>query len=200
MYSKFFAMLCIAAIVIISFCCSTPVGDATGVNITPDSVQQAAKEDPVKRGEYLVQVMGCDDCHSPKKMGAQGPEVDQELRLSGYPSSRPLPPIDKKNLSNGWMLFTGDLTAAIGPWGMSFSANISSDSTGIGNWTITQFKKALREGKLKGLDNSRPILPPMPWQDFRHLKDDDVEAIFAYLKTTKPVKNVPPAPKAPTNL
>lgn len=200
MYSKLVTMLCIAGVVTISFCCSTQPENATPVGNASDSVQNVAKESPAKRGEYLVQVMGCNDCHSPKKMGAQGPEVDPELRLSGYPSARPLPPIDKKTLSNGWMLFVGDLTAAVGPWGVSFSANLTSDSTGIGNWTEDQFKKALREGKYKGLDNSRPILPPMPWQDFKHLTDDDIAAIFAYLKTTKPVNNVPPAPKAPTSL
>ena len=44
----------------------------------------------VKRGEYLVASIGCDDCHSPKKMGPNGPELVPELRLSGYPSDRPL--------------------------------------------------------------------------------------------------------------
>lgn len=200
MYSKLVTMLCLAAIVTISFCCGSQTENAAPAGTVADSIKTVAKEDPVKRGQYLVSVMGCDDCHSPKKMGAQGPEVIEELRLSGYPSSRPVPPIDKKNLSNGWMLFAGDLTAAVGPWGVSFSANITSDSTGIGTWTEDQFKKALREGKYKGLDNSRPILPPMPWQDFKNLTDEDLSAIFAYLKSTTPVKNVPPAPKAPTSL
>ncbi len=200
MYSKLLAMLCIAAIVTISFCCSTQPEQDTLTNEKPDSTTNVAKESPVKRGEYLVISIGCDDCHSPKKMGAQGPEPDMDLRLSGYPSSRPLPPIDKNALKNGWMLFVGDLTAAVGPWGVSFAANLTSDSTGIGNWTEAQFKKSLREGKYKGLDNGRPILPPMPWQNFRNLTDDDIAAIFAYLKTTKPVNNVPPAPKAPTEL
>ena len=135
-----------------------------------------------------------------KKMGPQGPELETDLRLSGYPSSRPLPPVDKKVISNGWALFNGDLTVGVGPWGASFAANLTSDSTGIGNWTDFQFKKALREGKSKGLENGRPILPPMPWQNYKNLKDEDVEAIFAFLKSTKPVKNVPPAPKSPQEL
>ena len=44
----------------------------------------------LKRGEYLVNVTGCDDCHSPKSMGPKGPEIIQELRFSGYPSTRPV--------------------------------------------------------------------------------------------------------------
>ena len=89
-------------------------------------------------------------------------------------------------------MFNEDLTSAAGPWGVSFSANITSDSTGLGNWTEAQFFKALREGKFKGLDQSRPLLPPMPWQNLKHLTDEDIRSIFAFLKSTKPVKNVVP--------
>lgn len=87
-----------------------------------------------------------------------------------------------------------DLTSAVGPWGMSFTANISSDETGIGNWKEEQFIKALREGKYKGLDQSRPLLPPMPWFVYKNMTDDDLRSIFAFLKSSKPVKNVVPAP------
>jgi hypothetical protein len=149
----------------------------------------------IKRGEYLVSIMGCEDCHSPKKMGPQGPQIEVNLRFSGYPASRPLGKVDPDVIKNGWALFSPDLTAAVGPWGVSFAGNISSDATGIRNWTEAQFKKALTQGKLKGLDNTRSLLPPMPWQNYKSLKDDDVKAIFAFLKSTKPVKNVVPAPK-----
>jgi hypothetical protein len=154
----------------------------------------------IKRGEYLVNSIGCDDCHSPKRMGAHGPEVIPELRFSGYPSSRPIQKADTNALKKGWMLFGADLTSSVGPWGMSFSANISSDATGIGNWKEGQFIKAIREGKLKGLDGSRPLLPPMPWVVYKNLNDDDLLAIFAYLQSTKPVHNVVPAPKWPASL
>lgn len=133
----------------------------------------------VKRGEYLVNSIGCDDCHSPKKMGPNGPEVDMSLRLSGYPAQRPLQPADSDVLKNGWVLFGSDLTSAIGPWGASFAANITSDDTGIGKWTEAQFMKAIREGKSKGLDGSRPLLPPMPWQNFKKLNDEDLKSINA---------------------
>jgi len=146
----------------------------------------------VERGRYLVSTMGCDDCHSPKKMGPRGPEVDTNLRFSGYPSDRRLPDVALAAVGN-WVLFSGDLTAAVGPWGVSFAANITSDATGIGNWTEAQFIRCLREGKWKGLEG-RPLLPPMPWQNFGKLTDHDLRSIFAYLKTTKPVANSVPQP------
>jgi cytochrome c len=149
----------------------------------------------IKRGEYLVNSIGCDDCHSPKRMGAHGPEVIPELRFSGYPSNRPIQKADTNALKKGWMLFGADLTSSVGPWGMSFSANISSDATGIGYWKEEQFIKAIREGKLTGLDDSRPMLPPMPWFVYKNLNDDDLKSIYAYLQSTKPVHNVVPTPK-----
>ncbi|HVZ56074.1 MAG TPA: hypothetical protein VG870_05400 [Chitinophagaceae bacterium] len=166
--------------------CTTP---------TPQPAPQAeiSKDSLVKRGEYLVQVMGCDDCHSPKQMGPQGPEVIADRRLSGYQAGRPLPKTDPASIQNGWVMFNSDLTASYGPWGVSFAANLTPDSTGIGVWTEEQFKKALREGKFKGLDNNRPLLPPMPWANFRHLTDVDIKAIYSYLHSIRPVKNVVPA-------
>jgi mono/diheme cytochrome c family protein len=148
----------------------------------------------VKRGEYLVASIGCDDCHSPKQMGPKGPEVIQELRFSGYPANRALQKPDSNSLKQGWMLFGPDLTSSVGPWGVSFAANISSDATGIGNWTEHNFITAMRTGKMKGLENGRPMLPPMPWFNFRNLTDEDLKSIFAYLKSTPPVPNVVPAP------
>lgn len=160
----------------------------------------APREALVKRGEYLVTIMGCHDCHSPKRMGAQGPELIPELMLSGYPADRPLGKVSKEALEGGWALFNGDLTAGVGPWGASFAANITSDETGIGNWSLEQFKKALTQGKSKGLDGSRMLLPPMPWMNFKGMKDEDIEAIFNYLKSTNPVNNVVPAPIPPDGL
>ena len=146
----------------------------------------------IKRGAYLVAISGCDDCHTPKKMGAMGPEPDMELRLSGYRSDVPLPPVDTNVIKKGWALGNAELTGWAGPWGASFAANITSDETGIGSWTEEQFKKALTQGKWKGMDSNRTLLPPMPWQGFSNLTDEDVKAIFAFLKSTKPVKNIEP--------
>ena len=150
----------------------------------------------IKRGAYLVAISGCDDCHTPKKMGAMGPEPDMELRLSGYRSDVPLPPVDTNVIKKGWALGNAELTGWAGPWGASFAANITSDETGIGSWTEEQFKKALTQGKWKGMDSNRTLLPPMPWQGFSNLTDEDVKAIFAFLKSTKPVKNIEPPIKS----
>lgn len=154
----------------------------------------------VKKGEYLVSVIGCDDCHSPKRMGEHGPEIIPELRLSGFPHDGQQPPIDTNQVKKGWMLFGPDLTTAVGPWGQSFAGNITSDETGIGNWTEQQFMTALRKGKYKGLEGSRDLLPPMPWFAYKNMNDEDIKAIYAYLKTTKPVSNLVPAPKAMADL
>lgn len=153
------------------------------------------EQEMIQRGSYLVNAIGCDDCHSPKKMTATGFEIIPELRLSGFnPEMAALKPkIDA--VKEGWMLFGTDLTTAVGQWGQSYAANLTSDATGIGNWKEEQFIKALREGKFKGLDNTRPLLPPMPWFVYKNLSDDDLKSIFAFLKTTKPVKNVVPEPK-----
>jgi len=160
----------------------------------PETVQPAA-ETPVARGAYLVGIMGCHDCHSPKRMGPQGPELIPELLLSGHPANAALPAPASGLTANGWVALSADLTTAVGPWGQTYAANITSDPTGIGNWTEDQFRKALTEGKFKGLDNARPILPPMPWQNYRNIRDEDLKAIFAYLKSTRPVSNVVPEAK-----
>lgn len=168
----------------------------TACNDQPQKTEapQVTKDSLVKRGEYLVSVMGCDDCHSPKKMGAHGPEVIPELRFSGFQANGALPPVDTTQVRKGWTLFNADLTSAVGPWGASYAANITSDISGIGNWSLQQFTKALREGKFRGLDNTRPLLPPMPWPNYTKLADHDLEAIFTYLKSTNPVKNTVPSP------
>ena len=81
-----------------------------------------------------------------------------------------------------------DLTAWVGPWGTSFARNLTPDKeTGLGSWTEEMFIKALRTGKDMG--EGRPILPPMPWEDFGKSTDSDLKAVFAYLKSLKPVKN-----------
>lgn len=157
-------------------------------------------EDAVKRGKYLVTTMGCNDCHSPKKMGANGPEIISELMLSGFPSDRPIIKLVNPMIKEGFMVFYPDLTAAAGSWGVSFAGNLTPDETGIGNWTEEQFKKALIEGKFKGIDSERMLLPPMPWPNYASLTNEDVHAIFMYLKNIKPVRNIVPPPISPDNM
>lgn len=155
---------------------------------TKDSAQ-ASKPNLVERGKYLVTTMGCNDCHSTKKMGPQGPVIDSAVMLAGYLETSPLPTFEADAVKKGFAVFTPGLTAAMGPWGTSFAANLTPDSTGIGSWSLDQFKKAIREGKYKGLEGSRPLMPPMPWQNFTNMTDEDAEAVFTYLKSIKPVKN-----------
>jgi hypothetical protein len=157
-------------------------------------------EEIVNHGKYLVTVMGCNDCHSPKKMGKNGPEIIPELMLSGYPSDRPIAKFDEKKIKSGFAVFYPDLTATAGPWGISFAGNLTPDETGIGTWTEEQFKKAITQGKFKGIDGGRMLLPPMPWTNFMSLKDDDVHAIFTYLKSIKAVRNVVPAAVSPDKM
>jgi cytochrome c553 len=155
--------------------------------------QEAAER--VARGGYLVSVIGCDDCHTPKKMGPQGPEPDLSRRLIGHPEDAELPPPPAP--SGPWVASVyWELTAWSGPWGTSYAVNLTPDeNTGIGIWTEEMFMKTLREGRHMG--TSRPLLPPMPWQVYRNLTDDDLKAVFAYLRTLPPVHNRVPLPVPP---
>ncbi|HKO80836.1 MAG TPA: hypothetical protein VJU78_10585 [Chitinophagaceae bacterium] len=169
-------------------------------NIVPDGAKFGGYESQVKWGEHLVLTGGCGDCHTPKKMTDQGPVDDSSLLLSGHPAQLPIPPVDRVDLQTKGVFATQTLTSWVGPWGVSFSANITSDSTGIGTWNEEQFIYALRNGIYKGLAGSRPLLPPMPWHSIRNFSDDELKAIFAYLKNIKPIKNtvptfMPPATK-----
>lgn len=157
-------------------------------------------EELVQRGQYLVTTMGCNDCHSPKRMGPNGPEVIPELMLSGYPADRPLMKVNKEALKSGWFLMNTDLTQAVGPWGVSFAANLTPDQTGIGNWTEEAFGIALRQGWFKGLEGTRKLLPPMPWENFVNLKDEDIKAMYTYLMSIKPVSNSVPDALGPEEL
>lgn len=152
-------------------------------------------EDLVKRGEYLVNVGLCNDCHSPKIFTEQGPEPDPARILSGNPGDMPFEDFDSSALMGGRVLMNEHFTAFAGPWGVSYSANLTPDASGIGSWTEENFRTAMREGKYKGLSHNRNLLPPMPWMYFAKMTDEDLSAIFAYLKSIQPVQNVVPAPR-----
>lgn len=158
--------------------------------------RQAAQA-KVKRGEYLVTIGGCNDCHTPFKMGPNGPEPDMSRALSGHPESLVItaPP----QLGEGPWMWAGAATntAFAGPWGVSFAMNLTPDRlTGIGIWDEAMFKKTIRTGRHWGV--GRPILPPMPWLNYRQATDEDLSAIYAYLRTLKPVRNqIPDAILAP---
>jgi cytochrome c553 len=146
----------------------------------------------VKRGEYLVNAMGCNDCHTPMKMGANGPEYDTARYLSGHQETEKLPPAPEP--AGPWMVSVSiSGTAWSGPWGISYTQNITPDQeTGIGAYTEAQFVQTIREGKKQG--RGREILPPMPWPAFKNLTDEDLKSIYAFLRTVKPIKNKVPDP------
>jgi Cytochrome c len=151
----------------------------------------------VEWGKHLVMIGGCNDCHTPKKMTPMGPVPDTSLLLSGHPAKMPAPDVNRKEMENKGYAVTKDLTAWVGPWGISYSANLTPDKTGIGEWSDEQFIRAIREGKWMGLEGARQLLPPMPWQQLGGMRDDELKAIFAYLKSIKPVNNLVPQPVPP---
>jgi hypothetical protein len=163
----------------------------------PDYGGYASQE---KYGEHLVTICGCNDCHTPKKMGAHGPELDSALLLSGHPSHMPCPDVNRKVAEGKGVISTNDLTAWVGPWGVSYTANLTPDATGLGNWDEENFIIAIKLGKYKGMESSRDLLPPMPWQMYRNMTNDELKAVFAYLKSIKPVRNEVPAPQPPVLL
>lgn len=160
-----------------------------------DFKARSGAEDRVARGRYLVNGSGCHDCHTPKKMGPKGPELDTTRILSGHPEGTPLPP--PPQAVGPWIATAAwDLTAWSGPWGISYAMNLTPDeNTGLGIWTEEMFVQALKTGRHMGV--SRPILPPMPWEAFRNYSDDDLKAIYAYLRSVPPIKNRVPTPVPP---
>lgn len=155
----------------------------------------AHADDEVARGAYLVNGMGCADCHMPLKMGPKGPEPDTARGLSGHPQDLKLPPAPP---ARGPWIWGGAAsnTAFHGPWGVSYAANLTPDArTGIGAWTPGQFVAALKTGRHAG--SGRPIAPPMPWQAFSNLSESDLRAIFAYLQSRPAVSNAVPAYRPP---
>lgn len=176
-----------------------PIVGLTLAATTSSKEKIAKSEQPdnsrlIARGKYLVSFGDCNACHTPLKMGANGPEPDFSRMLSGHPADTKLPPPDLK--PGPWFATTAGMTAWAGPWGISYAANITPDvNTGIGIWTEEMFIKTMRTGKHMGA--GRPILPPMPWQASSNLSDDDLKSIFAYLRTVPAIANRVPEPLNP---
>ncbi len=160
-------------------CISLVAGQQAGRPYPPAKPQTLAATGTAARGAQLVMLGGCNDCHTPK---LQNGAPDISRALSGQPQNSALPPEVVGGISTNMML-----TAWRGPWGVSLSRNITPDKeTGIGGWTLADFKKTLRTGvNPKG----EVLLPPMPIAEFQNLPDKDLDAIYAYLRTVKPVRN-----------
>ena len=156
--------------------------------------QQKAR---VERGAHLVESMGCGDCHTPMKMGPNGPEKDLARRLNGHPQEAVMPPAPGPT---GPWVWHGSATgtAFAGPWGVSFAANLTQDrETGLGNWTEEMFIATARTGRHQG--KGRPVLPPMPINILNALEDEDLRSVFAYLQSLPAAKNHVPAPVEPSD-
>jgi mono/diheme cytochrome c family protein len=146
---------------------------------------------PSERGRYLVAIAGCSECHTPFKMGSNGPEPDMAHFLSGHPQHMKLPPAPQLPPGPWVMVGAATNTAFSGPWGTTFAANLTPDlQTGMGIWTEDMFLKAMKTGKHMG--SGRKILPPMPQPAYANMTDDDLKAIYTYLRTIPKVSNMVP--------
>lgn len=190
------AILTASAVIGFAGCAAPPVEAPAQAPAATSTPAAASAQDPVERGRILVQVGGCHDCHTPKKFGPGGPEPDMTKSLSGHPEEIVVTGHYMPAKGSPWTIATNDhLTTWSGAWGISFAANITPDpETGI-RMTERNFLIAMKTGSHLG--TARPILPPMPWQMYSKLSDDDLKAIYAFLQSLPPIKNNVPAPIPP---
>jgi mono/diheme cytochrome c family protein len=135
-------------------------GDAPGSGASDDA--------RLARGQYLVTIMACNDCHTP---GAHYGAADATRFLAGS--------------EMGWA----------GRWGVAYAANLTPDSlTGLGRWTREQIAVAIRAGNRP---DGRQLSAAMPWIDYSALTDADALAIAGYLKSIPAVKHAVPRPLKP---
>lgn len=174
---------------------SPPSSQSSTPAPAPLASDASARSARIARGEHLVLTSGCNDCHTPLKMGKNGPEPDMSRLLSGHPEAMQLPPAPAATMP--WIVAAAATnTAWAGPWGVSFTANLTPDKEpGLGAWTEQEFVQAIKSGRHHG--RGRPILPPMPIPAYRNFSEDELGAIFAYLATIPALKNQVPEPLPP---
>jgi len=148
--------------------------------LPPPKPEKMAPAGTAVRGAQLVALGGCHDCHTPK---LQDGRIDFSKAFMGHPPNAPLAPEVVGGASTNM-----HLTAWRGPWGLTLSRNLTPDKeTGIGSWTLADFKKTLRTGvNPKG----EAVRPPMPISNLQNLPDADLEAIYLHLREQKPIKNL----------
>jgi hypothetical protein len=151
----------------------------------------------IARGAFLVKMGSCTDCHTPMvfdpKIGMPVPQM--ERFLSGHPSGAPRPSGEPKGHDQA--VIGPTFTSFRLPFGTVFAANLTPDpETGLGNWTKDMFIRAVRTGRHMG-GTGRPIVPPMPWPTLAQQSDEDLSAIFAYLRSLPAIKNEVPQPEVP---
>ena len=131
-------------------------------------------------------------------MGPNGAEPDMTRMLSGHPETLAMPAAPKLPPGPWLVTAAGTNTAWSGPWGVSFTANLTPDAdTGLGEWTLRNFMDTIRTGRHMG--RGRAILPPMPIPVYNNFTDADLESIYSYLRTIPAVKNRVPEPWAPAS-
>ena len=119
------------------------------------------------RGKYLFTLADCDGCHSERDFSRFGGPVNPGRRGVGtvFPASMRLP-------------------------GLVAPPNITPErETGIGAWTDGEKIRAIREGIDR---DGRALFPMMPYENFRHMSDDDVLSLVAYLDSLDPVRHAVP--------
>lgn len=183
-------------ILLFSHCTQTPNNNTTAITETPKT-NFGGFESQEKWGQHLVIIAGCNDCHTPKIITPLGLSLDSSKLLSGHPTALPHPDVNRKEIEKKGLTVTSVLTSWVGPWGVTYAANLTSDPTGIGNWEESNFIIAMREGKYKGIAAARSLMPPMPWQMYKNMTDDELKAIFSFLLTTKPIRNLVPEIEPP---
>ena len=176
-----------ASALFVGACNQTPVAEAPA-----PAPAAAPAQSPVERGKYLVTVQDCNGCHTPFTPAG---EPDMSRMLSGHPQS--IAVTAPRPAASPWLVSISETnTAWSGPWGVSFTSNLTPDrETGIGAWTEQAFIASIREGKKSG--TGRALLPPMPWRMYANLSDDDLKAVFAYLQTIPAIANRVPNPVTP---
>jgi mono/diheme cytochrome c family protein len=136
------------------------------------AAQQAhAQSELVKRGEYLVNLGGCNDCHTPGSF------------------------LGKRDISR--TLAGSDVGFAIPGMGVFVGPNLTPDKdTGLGSWTNEQIANAIQAGKRP---DGRMLAPVMPYNDFAHMTKQDALAVAAYLKSLPAINNKVPGPFGPAD-
>ncbi len=140
----------------------------------------------VERGKYLVDHLAeCVGCHTPLGPGGPG-DSDMNLYLSGVPEK-----------FAGVKIGPPQVAGFPGPGGAKYyPKNITPDpETGIGKWSEEQFVKTLKTSIRP--DGTRYDSSDMPWNYFKNMKEEDIRAIYRYLRTVKPIRNKVPANVSP---
>ncbi len=153
-----------------------------GLSLVALSIQASVPSQSalIEHGKYIVSIAGCNDCHT-----NLSPEYLDPSKLT-LPQIQTIAFNAKDSLdANKYM--AGGRFFDLGPAGTVYSANLTPDvETGLGGWTDEQIKVAIRTGQRP---SGRILVPVMPYRAFNTMADADLDAVVAYLRSLKPVKN-----------